>query len=80
LDPGSGYKNVAAFSQFELSLFLLCGIAMLAGCLLHILKPAVFSHWYETKTNYAVFFAYVLFARFFGISSIYAAAIELIPR
>jgi hypothetical protein len=80
LDPGSGYKNVATFSQFELSLLLLCGIAMLAGCLLHILKPTAFSRWYETKTNYAVFFAHVLFAGFFGMSNIYTAAIELMSK
>ena len=80
LDPDSGYKNVATFSQFELSLLLFCGIAMLAGCLLHMLKPAAFSRWYEAKTNYAVFFAYVLFAGFFGIFDVYAALNELIFR
>jgi hypothetical protein len=80
LNPGGGYKNVATFSQFELSLLLLCGIAMLAGFLLHIFKPAAFSRWFEAKTHYAVFFAYVLFAGVFGIASIYTAAIELMAR
>ncbi len=53
---------------------------MLAGCLLHILKPAAFSRWYEAKTNFSVFFAYALFAGFFSIFDVYAAFNELIFR